>query len=264
MTYLDALIFSVVEGISEFLPISSTGHLILTAKLLDLPQTEFMKSFEIVIQLGAILSVLVLYWRSFLIRGEELKRVLCAFVPTAVVGFVLYKLIKKHLMADFNIVLWALFIGGILMILFEKSRKGQPDSGKSGITSISYKKAFCIGLIQALAVIPGVSRSAATIIGGLMLGVERRTIIEFSFLLAVPTMAAATALDLVKSGGGFTADQAGVLMVGFAGSFVFALMSIKWLLGFIKNHSFIGFGFYRIFVAWALWVVLAFSQSPTS
>ncbi len=248
MTWLDALIFSIVEGITEFLPVSSTGHLMLTAKLLGHEQTEFVKSFEIVIQLGAILSVLVIYWRSFLLKPEELKRVACAFAPTAVVGFVLYKFIKRYLLADTGIVVWALLIGGILMIVFEKTRKPGADEVR-GVAGISYPKAFAIGIFQSLAVIPGVSRAAATIIGGMLLGVGRRTIVEFSFLLAVPTMAAATALDLMSSADAFSKDQMGVLTIGFVGSFVFALICIKWLLFFIKKHSFTGFGIYRIVIA---------------
>lgn len=284
MTSLHALIFSIVEGISEFLPISSTGHLMLTGHLLGLPQTEFLKSFEIAIQLGAILSVLVLYWRSFLLRPDELARVMCAFIPTAIVGFVLYKFIKKYLLADIHVVLWSLFIGGIVLIVFEKTigarsrgvspthptgsarsmgstpaTQDAPNRGE-GIRRISYAQAFWIGLIQAVAVIPGVSRSAATIVGGLLLGVERKTIVEFSFLLAVPTMAAATALDLLKNADTFSRDQFGVLAIGFAGSFVVALLCIRWFLGFIQKHSFTAFGVYRIALALTFWAFLAVSS----
>ncbi|MBP9733557.1 MAG: undecaprenyl-diphosphate phosphatase, partial [Candidatus Omnitrophica bacterium] len=228
----------------------------IAAKLLGHSQTEFLKSFEIVIQLGAILSVLVIYWRSFLIKPEELKRVICAFIPTALVGFVLYKFIKRYLLADVQIVLWSLLIGGFVMIFFEKTRK--PEAGDTGVAAIPYKKAFLIGLFQSLAVIPGVSRSAATIVGGMLLGVGRRTIVEFSFLLAVPTMAAATALDLLKNGDSFSADQTGFLMIGFVGSFIFAFLCIKWLLNFVKRHTFTGFGIYRI--AAALFFMFWFSR----
>lgn len=259
MTWVDALIFSIVEGISEFLPISSTGHLMMAARLMGHEQTEFVKSFEITIQLGAILSVLVLYWRSFLRNGEELKRVVCAFIPTAVVGLVLYKFIKRYLLADVQIVLWALAIGGVVMILFERGRKGKSE-GVSGIAQIPYHKAFCVGLFQSIAVIPGVSRAAATILGGLWLGIERKTIVEFSFLLAVPTMAAATGLDLLKSADTFSRDQLGVLAIGFVGSFVFALVSIKWLLSYVQRHSFTAFGIYRIAVAAAFGLFLVSSS----
>lgn len=252
MTILQALIFGIVEGASEFLPISSTAHLILTARLLGLQQTDFLKSFEIVIQVGAILSVLVLYWRSFLINFEELKRVVCAFVPTAIVGFALYKVVKKFFMGDLNIVLGALFIGGIVLILFERFRKPN-EADVSGVGQISYRQAFLIGLFQALAVVPGVSRSAATIVGGVLIGVNRKTSVEFSFLLAVPTLAAAAGLDLLKNADQFSTNHLGLLAVGFLASFVVALICIKGLLAFIKNYSFVGFGIYRILIALLFW-----------
>src|SRR3989338_5756800 len=196
MNLFDAVIFGVVEGITEFLPISSTGHLILTSRLLDLPQTEFLKSFEIAIQLGAILSVLVLYGKSFCLEINILKKVFAAFVPTAVVGFVFYKLVKEFLLGDARVVLCSLFLGGIFLIIFEKFYKAR--SRLSGdVSDISYRQAVLIGVFQAMAVIPGISRAAATIIGGLVVGLKRKTIVEFSFLLAVPTMLAATALDLL-------------------------------------------------------------------
>ena len=255
MNYFHALIFGIVEGFSEFLPISSTAHLMLTAHLLKLPQTEFLKSFEIAIQLGAILSVIVLYWRSFLINFEELKRVICAFIPTGLIGFGLYKLIKKYFMDDLNIVLAALFLGGIILILFEKFHRSE-NKTITGVAQIPYRKAFLIGVFQALAVVPGVSRSAATIVGGVLLGVERRTVVEFSFLLAVPTMAAATGLDLLKNAGSFSGDQFGFLAIGFLASFFVAIFCIKGLLAFIKNFSFVGFGVYRILLSVLFWLFL--------
>lgn len=258
LTFFQALIFGVVEGASEFLPISSTAHLILTARLLGLEQTEFLKSFEIAIQLGAILSVVVLYWRSFLIRGEELKRVICAFIPTALVGLLLYKLIKQYLMEDLNIVLGSLFVGGIILIFFEKWGKAREKSVDS-IRQISYRQAFLIGLCQALAVIPGVSRSAATIIGGVWLGVGRKTAVEFSFLLAVPTIAAATGLDILKNAESFSGGQLGTLMIGFLASFAVAFVCIKGFLVFIQKHSFVSFGIYRIALASLFWLFLIYS-----
>ncbi len=255
MTIFHAIILGIVEGASEFLPISSTAHLILTAKLLGLAQTDFLKSFEIMIQLGAILSVLVLYWRSFILNGEELKRVMCAFIPTAAIGFFLYKVIKKYLMADLHIILAALFLGGIILILFEKFKSGK-ENELSCVSQITYKQAFLIGLCQALAVIPGVSRSAATIIGGVFLGIDRKTAVEFSFLLAVPTMAAATGLDLLKNADSFSMDQFGLLAAGFVFSFIVALLCIKGLLIFIKNFSLVSFGVYRIVLSVLFWLFL--------
>jgi len=255
MDFISALILGVVEGISEFLPISSTGHLILASQLLSLPQTNFLKSFEIIIQLGAILSVVVLYWKSFF-NLELLKRLFVAFLPTGVIGLALYSIIKTYLLGSQAVVLWALAIGGVLIIAFELMHKEKEGDEESAPETVSYKHSFLIGLFQAIAIIPGTSRSAATIIGGLLLGLKRKTIVEFSFLLAVPTMLAATGLDLIKNASSFSTDQIGVLSVGFVVSFVVALLSIKFLLRYVRNHSFIAFGVYRIVLAALFWLVI--------
>lgn len=251
MTYFDVIIISIVEGITEFLPISSTGHMILTSRLLNLSQTNFLKTFEISIQLGAILAVVVLYWRK-LMTEKIWDRLITAFIPTAVIGLIFYKLVKTYLLGSNQVVLWALLIGGVILIAFELIFKEKEGSIKE-IKDISYKKAAIIGVFQSIAIVPGVSRSAATILGGLSLGLSRKLIVEFSFLLAVPTMAAATALDLYKNAGGFTASQFWMLLVGFVISFVVAVFSIKFLLAFVKKYSFIGFGVYRIILALSFW-----------
>lgn len=248
MSAFHAFILGIVEGISEFLPISSTGHLILTSRILGISQTEFVKTFEIAIQLGAILSVVVLYWKRFLLNIEALKKICVAFLPTAVIGLVLYKIVKKFLLGNSDVVVWSLFLGGLFLIIFELLHREKKDS-ISAIESISYKQAALIGVFQAVSVIPGVSRSAATIIGGLILGLRRDTIVEFSFLLAVPTMLAATILDLYKSANAFTQSQFTLLGIGFVTSFVVAIFAIKFLISYIKKHSFIPFGIYRIIVA---------------
>jgi len=253
MDLLSAIILGIVEGISEFLPISSTGHLILASHLLRLQQTEFLKSFEIAIQLGAILSVAVLYWRQLVLERKVLTRVAVAFMPTAVIGFVLYKVIKNVLFDSNAVIVWALLLGGIFLIIFELFYR-ERESSVEDMASISYTQALMIGIFQSIAVIPGVSRAAATIVGGLILGLKRRTIVEFSFLLAVPTMGAAVALDLVKSAGAFTAGDFVFLAVGFIVSFIVALLSIKFLLAFIKGHSFIPFGIYRIALALSFFI----------
>ena len=254
MNLFDAIIFGIVEGISEFLPISSTGHLMLTARLLELSQTDFLKSFEIMIQLGAILSVIVLYGKSLLVRVEVLKRVLAAFIPTAIIGFLLYKMIKKIFLAHNGIVLWSLFLGGIILIVFELLHHEKEDHTED-LSRISYPKAITIGIFQSIAIIPGVSRSAATIIGGLMLGIKRKTIVEFSFLLAIPTMCAATGLDLIKNAHSFSSDQFAFLSIGFITSFIVALLSIKFLLYFIQRNNFVWFGVYRVAVACVGWIL---------
>lgn len=250
-----AFILGVVEGVTEFLPISSTGHLILAGRALGLPESEFLKSFDIAIQLGAILAVVVLYGRSFLVNREVIKRVAAAFVPTAVVGAVFYKMIKHFLLGNSSVVVWALFLGGVFLIVFEKWHQEKPDA-QDDVVKISYKQAVLIGLFQAVAMIPGVSRSAATIIGGLVLGLRRKTIVEFSFLLAVPTMLAASVLDLVKSANDFVLDGPAVtfLAVGFVTSFVVAIASIKFLLQFIQRHDFTAFGIYRVLLAIVYWI----------
>lgn len=252
MTLIQAIILGIVEGISEFLPISSTGHLILTSKLLGLPPTEFVKSFEISIQLGAILSVVVLYWRVFIRNWKVLKMLAAAFAPTAVLGLVFYKLIKQYLLGSAGIVVAALAVGGVALIVFEMFHR-EKDGATELLEEISYKKAVVIGLSQAVAMVPGVSRSAATIVGGLAVGLKRKTIVEFSFLLAVPTMLAATVLDLIKSAHTFAAGEAQMMLVGFVCAFVVAALSIKFLLKYIQRHSFIAFGIYRIIIALLFW-----------
>jgi undecaprenyl-diphosphatase len=256
MDLLTAAILGIVEGISEFLPISSTGHLILTSHLLGLKHTDFLKSFEIAIQVGAILSVVALYWRDLLINPAVMKRVALAFIPTGVIGLTLYKIIKSYFLGSPSIVLWALATGGLFLIVFECLHQ-ERDDAVARTEDISYKQALIIGLFQALAVIPGVSRSASTIVGGLALGLKRKTIVEFSFLLAVPTMAAATGYDLLKSASLFSLDQMQFLAVGFVMSFIVALLSIKFLLRFIQTHTFIPFGIYRIALV-VLWVSFLF------
>lgn len=255
MNEFQAAILGIVQGISEFLPISSTGHLILVSRLFGILQTEFVKTFEIAIHLGSILAVIVLYWKKFLMDVEVLKRVLVAFLPTAAIGLVLYKLIKKFLMGNSLVVVWSLFLGGLFLIVFELLHR-EKKTAISEIKSVSYGQAAFIGVFQAVSVVPGVSRSAATIIGGLMLGLRRDVIVEFSFLLAVPTMLAATLLDLYKNANLFDRSQFTVLGIGFATSFVAAILAIRFLINFIKKHSFTPFGVYRILVALSFWFLV--------
>ncbi len=248
MDIFHSIILGIVEGVTEFLPVSSTGHLILASSLLHIPESAFLKSFEIVIQLGAILSVIVVYWKK-LWNWEMIKKLLVAFIPTGIIGLALYKIVKTYLMGSTTIVLWSLALGGICLIVFEMWYKKKPLSELQESDEISYKQAAIIGTFQSLAIIPGVSRSASTIVGGLLLGLTRTTIVEFSFLLAVPTMLAASGLDLVKNYSIFSMDQFGVLAVGFIVSFLVALGSIKFLLQYIRKHDFIPFGIYRILLA---------------
>ena len=176
MSAFQALVLGIVEGLTEFLPISSTGHLILAAKLLGLAQTEFQKSFEIVIQLGAIGAVVLLYWRQFLVPGV-LARVLVAFLPTGAIGLAFYRLAKTYLLGNESVVLLALFLGGVILIAFEVLHR-EPERAVADVKSITYLQAIIIGFFQAVAIIPGVSRSGATIVGGLAMGLNRETIVE--------------------------------------------------------------------------------------
>jgi undecaprenyl-diphosphatase len=180
---------------------------------------------------------------------------LVAFFPTACIGLIFYKLAKRFLLANITLVLWSLLIGGIFLILFEIFYREKKDAADS-ISLISYKQSFCIGLFQSVAIIPGVSRSAATIIGGLAMGLKRKTIVEFSFFLAIPTMLAATALDILHSARSFSGQQFIILGVGFLVAFLVATIAIKFLLVFIKRHNFILFGLYRIAVAILFWLTL--------
>lgn len=250
MSLLHAIILGIVEGITEFLPISSTAHLILASRLLAL-DSEFVKSFEIIIQFGAILSVVVLYWKKFW-HWDVLKKLVVAVIPTGVIGLTVYKAVKGYLLGNITVVLLSLLIGGIVLIVFERFRASSDREVDFG--EITYGKAFLIGLFQAIAVIPGVSRSAATIVGGSLIGVSKRTIVEFSFMLAVPTMLAATGLELVK-GRAALAGHYGVLAVGFVVSFVTAIVAIRTFLGYIKRHDFSVFGWYRVVLAVVYYLV---------
>ena len=238
-----AIILGFVEGFTEFLPISSTAHLIIASYVLGLGQTGFVKTFEIAIQSGAILAVIVFFWKKFW-DIEMLKRLLVAFIPTAVIGLLAYKVFKDYLLGNMVIVLVSLALGGLILIFFEGFVK--KENLITNVRQLSYKKSALIGFAQAIAIIPGVSRSAATIVGGMFLGLSKEAIVEFSFLLAVPTILAATALDLVKNLNAFSLNEMGTLSIGFTVSFLAAIVSIKFLLSYLKNHSFAAFGIYRI------------------
>jgi undecaprenyl-diphosphatase len=248
---LTIILLGIVEGVTEFLPVSSTGHLILAGALLGYDENHW-KVFNVVIQLGAILAVVVLYWRTFwavlmgLVRREPeswrfLRNVLVAFLPSAVLGLLLHKQIEAMLGSP-TIVSVALIVGGIAILAIDR---GKTSGEERGVADIPLGKAIGVGFIQCLSMIPGVSRSGATILGALSLGVERRTAAEFSFFLAVPTMLGATTLELAKNhadlGVGFHA-----IALGFVVSFVVALVVIRWFIGLVSRRGFAPFGWYRI------------------
>ena len=248
MTLLHALILGITEGITEFLPVSSTGHMILADTLLSIPQTDFLTSFEIIIQLGAIAAVALLYIRTLLAKRVLWKPLVCAFIPTAAIGFIVYKIVKHYLLGNELIVVCSLAIGGVAFYIIERllqKRKTTPIT----LESITPKQAFFIGIGQTLSMVPGVSRSAASIVSGLIAGLSREAAVEFSFLLAIPTMIAATGYDLMKTPIHITQTTGMVLGVGIITSFVTALFAVKIFLRFVKNHSFLPFAIYRILVA---------------
>lgn len=243
MDIFHAILLGMVEGLTEFLPISSTGHLILTSELLGIPQDEFHKTFEISIQLGSILAIVALFWKRLSTGFDLWLKLAVAFIPTGALGFLLYKQIKA-LFAP-STVAYMLIIGGVAFLLLEWLHKGKRYEVNS-IEAISYKQALWIGLFQSLAMIPGTSRSGATIIGGLCLGLNRQVAAEFSFLLALPTMLAATSYDLYKNAHTLAVENLSALGVGFAVAFLFALLAVKGFLGFVSKFSFTPFGLYRI------------------
>lgn len=255
MDVIYAILLAIVEGVTEFLPISSTGHLVLVSNLLQIPQTEFLKSFEIIIQLGAILAVVNLYWKTLLTKRTLWPRIIIAFIPTAFVGFFLYDYIRGFLLGNTIVTLLALAIGGIVLILVEKLHVEKKDAVKKP-EKISYTQAFCIGAIQALSVIPGVSRSAASILGSMFMGTDKKTAVEFSFFLAIPTIMAASGLDFLKSGMQFSLYEWNLLMIGFSGSFLVAHFVIKFFLAYVQKNSFSVFGVYRIILAILYWLIL--------
>ncbi len=254
---ITAIILGIVEGVTEFLPVSSTGHLILASTLLGY-DADYWALFNIVIQLGAILAIVVLYWRTFwavlqgLLRLDPtsirfVRNVLVAFIPAAVIGAALHKKIEA-LLGSPMVVAVALVVGGVAIIGIERLIK---EGDVKGVADIPLPKVIGIGFMQCLAMIPGVSRSGATILGALALGVERRTAAEFSFFLAIPTMLGATVLELVTKRHELTASShagLGLIAIGFVVAFVVALLVVRWFVGLVGRTGFSPFGWYRIAV----------------
>lgn len=244
MNGFDALLLGIIEGITEFLPISSTGHMMIASRILGIGGDVFVQTFEIAIQLGAMLAVLALYPKRLLADMPTILRISAAFLPTAILGALAYPIVKAYLLSDVRIVAYALMIGGVVLIAFE--RMGFAKKGGVPIASLSLPRAALIGVCQTLAFVPGVSRAAATMIGGMSLGLSRKEAIEFSFFLAVPTMAAATGLDLLKTEATFASGEIILLALGSITAFVVALFSIKFLIHFVEKWTLEPFGYYRI------------------
>lgn len=254
MTILQAIILSVIEGLTEFLPVSSTGHLILAQKYLSITVSEFSKTFDIVIQLAAILAVVWLYRKNLFSSIRIWRQSLISFLPTGIIGFLLYKFIRNVLLEKPIITVYALFFGGLALLAVDRIKKlrlGQKDS-----LNLSIGRLFSIGLFQSISVIPGVSRSAASIIGGLVSGLSRSQAVEFSFFLAIPTMFAATGYDLLKSGLNFSGQEYMIIFTGSLFSFLSATLAVKTFIRFVKNHDFTYFAIYRIILAIIVWITL--------
>lgn len=254
MNLIDVITLGVVEGLTEFLPVSSTGHMILMATLLKLENTEFLKSFEVAIQLGAILAIILLYFKRLFSGWAIYQRLFVAFLPTATIGFVMYKIIKQFLFSPL-VVSISLIVGGIMLIVLNRWIE-ESTADYEDLEVMPLKNAFWIGMMQCLAMVPGVSRAGATIIGGILNGCNKRQATEFSFLLAIPTMLAATAYDLLKNAEAI--DQQGLVFLGVGGltAFVSAWIAVKVFLNIVTRYGFAGFGYYRIFVGAAFLVLL--------
>jgi undecaprenyl-diphosphatase len=252
MTYFDVLLLSFIEGLTEFLPISSTGHLIVASHFLGIQEAGFIKSFNIIIQFGAILSVLVMYWRRFLPELEFYKKLFIAFLPAAVIGLLVKNKIDA-ILDSVTIVAIAFIIGGFILIWSDRYFKDTEASQK--IQTLTWLDCLKLGFIQCFAFIPGVSRSGATIVGGLYLGLSRKEAAEFSFFLAVPTLAGATlvkTLGIIK-----TLDNShwGMLLAGIVLSFIFAWFAIRTFISIVSRFGFKYFGVYRILLGIVLLLI---------
>jgi undecaprenyl-diphosphatase len=259
MTTIQALILAVIEGITEFLPVSSTGHMILASSFFGIEHDNFTKLFTIVIQLGAILSVIVLYFKRFFQTFEFYFKIVVGFIPAVILGLLFAKKIDDLLENPVTVAV-SLLIGGILLL------KVDDWFGNSTETEITYPTAFKIGLFQCIAMIPGVSRSGASIVGGMSQKLTRSTAAEFSFFLAVPTMFGATlkkCYDYYKDGFVLTHDQINFLIIGNVVAFIVALIAIKTFIGFISKNGFKVFGYYRIIAGITLLIIHFFVHSLT-
>jgi undecaprenyl-diphosphatase len=279
MTILETIILSIVEGLTEFLPVSSTGHMIITQSLLNIESTPFVKAFTVIIQFGAILSVVVLYWKrffkldhtpapegssptkAFLHKWDFYYKLLIAFLPAAIIGFAANKLIDK-LLGSVMVVAVMLVIGGVFMLFCDRIFNKNNENNK-----MTERRALRIGFFQCIAMIPGVSRSMASIVGGMAQGFTRKAAAEFSFFLAVPTMFAATCWDLFKlvRDGGISALSGNVttLVIGCVVAFIVALAAIKGFVDFLTKYGFKAFGVYRIIVGSfiIIWLLLGNSMA---
>ncbi len=245
MTIFDSVILGVIEGFTEFLPISSTGHMIVASKFMGIDQTSVTKAYEVIIQFAAILAVVFNYKEKFTFEKIELwKRVFLAFLPIGFVGFIFSHQIKE--LFSINIVAIMFIIGGIIFLIVEKFYIPKEEHLTDDVEAVTYKQSLWIGIAQVFALIPGTSRAGSTIIGALLVGMSRKASAEFSFLLAFPVMSAVTAHDIVKYYHDFSGANLEVLIVGFVVAFIVAYITIKLFLAFLEKFTFVSFGVYRI------------------
>ncbi|MDD3320773.1 MAG: undecaprenyl-diphosphate phosphatase [Paludibacter sp.] len=257
MNLIQTIIIAIVEGITEFLPVSSTGHMIIAQKLLAIESTEFVKAFTVNIQFGAILSVIVLYWKRFFQSWDFYWKLIIAVFPALVLGFLLSDYIDD-LLENVTVVAIMLVLGGILMLFVDKWFN-KPEENQT----MDWKRSLKIGLYQCIAMIPGVSRSMATIVGGMTTKLSRKNAAEFSFFLAVPTMAAASGYKLLKlllepTGTTLLTENLTTLLIGNVVAFLVAMAAIKFFIGFLTKYGFKAFGYYRIIVGALILILLAF------
>lgn len=244
MSTIDAIIIAIVEGITEFLPVSSTGHMIIASSLLHIEEDDFTKLFEVAIQLGAILAVVVLYWKKFFDfkRWQFYAKLIVAVIPALLIGFLFSDKIDLLLESPLTVAI-SLLIGGVILLFIDKVFTTHSIEKEE---DISYSRSFMIGIWQCISMIPGVSRSASTIIGGMQQNLTRKLAAEFSFYLAVPTMFAATGYKLLKGYSNIQTEQVKLLVIGNIVAFIVAIIAIRFFIEFLQKHGFKLFGYYRI------------------
>jgi len=261
MAIIHALILGTVEGLTEFLPISSTAHLIFVSKFLKISQTDFQKFFEVFIQSGVVLAVLIIYLPIFLKKRKYVKNILVSFIPTATVGFLLYKIIKKIFFESYFLIVVMMLIVGVLFLIVEKLVKDRRIKLVKTTNQMGMNEALLIGLGQSLAVVPGVSRAGAVIITMMLLGFKRDEAVIYSFLLAVPTIFAASGFDLLKTNLSLisTPQNFYFLTFGFLTSFISAFIVIHWFVDYLRKNTLVVFGWYRIIIS-VLLILFALSK----
>jgi len=246
----EAIILGIIEGITEFLPISSTGHMIVVGDMMNLEHTDRLKAFEIIIQFAAILAVTVLYKDKFTLKKRDLwQKIILAFIPVGAVGYLFADTIKS--LFSVPIVASTFILGGIIFLIVERFYK-KKEHFITDVEAISYKQALLVGLAQVVSLIPGTSRAGATIIGAMLVGLDRKASAEFSFLLALPVMVAVTGYDLLKHYDEFSGSNLWVLIAGFVTAFIVAYATMKLFIIFLQRFTFVAFGLYRIILGAAL------------